>query len=75
MGLDGNAESYTFESAANAQDSTVTGFNSTGDLNAIQVNDSYKHEIYETNKPELDDATVQDVTFKVTTQANAQTAA
>ena len=73
---DGTAESYTFASAANAIDSTVTGFTTTGDLTAIEVNDnSTEHVVYTTNKPEQDDGTIQDVSFTVAAISNAQTAA
>lgn len=71
---DGAAESYTFGSAYNATDSLVSGFLSTGNLTATQVsNNTTEHIIYTTNKPEQDDDTVQDLTFKVAATANAET--
>ncbi|MFK7780478.1 MAG: hypothetical protein QM490_05090, partial [Candidatus Gracilibacteria bacterium] len=73
---DGNAESYTFSSTALAIDSTVIGFNSTGDLGTLEINDNaLEHVIYATNAPELDDATNFDVAFNVAATSNAQTAA
>ena len=71
---DGNAESYKFAST-HTIDSTVTGFTSTGDLAALEVNDNTtEHQIYFTNKPEITDGT-DDVTFTVATTANAQSTA
>ncbi len=71
---DGNAESYTFAST-NTIDSTITGFTSTGDLTALEVNDNTtEHQIYLTNKPEITSGT-NDVTFTVSTTANAQSTA
>lgn len=72
---DGIAESYTFESTANAIDSTISGFTTTGDLASTEVNDSTSHTIYTTNKPERLDNTVADLTFKVSATSDAQTAA
>lgn len=73
---DGTAESYTFASAANAIDSTVAGFTTTGDLSSTEVNNnSTEHTIYTTNKPEQDDNTDADLTFTVAATSNAQTAA
>lgn len=75
---DGVAESYTytFASTANATDSTVAGFSSTGDLAATEVNNnSTEHVIYTTNKPEKLDFAVQDLTFKVAATSDAQTQA
>lgn len=72
---DGSAESYTFASAAGASDSTVTGFDNTlWNLTALEVASSSETIIYQTNKPELTDATA-DVTFTVAATANAQTPA
>ncbi|MCP4523325.1 MAG: hypothetical protein GY828_03835, partial [Candidatus Gracilibacteria bacterium] len=75
LSTDGSAESYTFASTGNAADSTVTGFVNTGDLSAIEVNNSTEMTIYNTNKPELSDGTDADVTFTVEATTNAQTAA
>ncbi len=72
---DGIAESYTFESTANAIDSTISGFTTTGDLASTEVNDTTSHTIYTTNKPERLDNTVADLTFKVSATSDAQTAA
>ena len=73
---DGIAESYKFESTANTNDSTVTGFTTTWNLTALEVNNNTTaHTIYQTNKPEKLDNTNQDLTFKVTTTADAQTPA
>ncbi len=73
---DVNWDSYTFASSANAIDSTVTGFTSTGDLTATEVNNSTtEHIIYETNKPELDDNTNADVTFSVEADVDTETPA
>lgn len=72
---DGSAESYTFESAAGAADSTVTGFDNTlGELSASEILNSDESVIYQTNKPEITDATA-DMTFTVSAEANAQTPA
>lgn len=71
---DGNAESYKF-SSTHTVDSTVTGFTSTGDLTALEVNDNTtEHQIYLTNKPEITDG-ADDITFTVATTANAQSTA
>ena len=71
---DGNAESYKF-SSTHTVDSTVTGFTSTGDLGALEVNDNTtEHQIYLTNKPEITDG-ADDITFTVATTANAQSTA
>lgn len=73
---DGVQESYTFASTANATDSLASGFSSTGDLTAVEViNNTTEHIIYTTNKPEQDNATVQDLTFKVAATANAESQA
>jgi hypothetical protein len=73
---DGIAESYTFGSTANAIDSTVSGFTTTGNLATTQVNNnSTEHVIYNTNKPEAFSNTVKDVTFKVSATTDAQTSA
>ncbi len=76
LATDGIAESYTFASTAGAIDSTVTGFATTGNLSAVEVNNNTtEHTIYTTNAPEQDNATNADVTFTVETTSNAQTAA
>jgi len=72
---DADGEAYTFASSANAIDSTVSGFATTGDLTALEVNDNVtEHTIYTTNKPERD-LGVNDVTFTVSATATAQTPA
>ena len=75
--VDADGEAYTFESASNAIDSTISGFATTWDLAAVEVNDNTtEHTIYTTNKPELDDEiTHYDVTFTVSAESTAQTAA
>ena len=73
--VDGIAESYKYSSVANADDSTVTGFLSTGDLAATEIIDSTEYTVYSTNKPEQDDAIAADLTFTVNATSNAQTAA
>lgn len=76
LATDGIVESYTFASTANAIDSTVSGFTTTGNLAATQVNNnSTEHVIYNTNKPERFNTAVQDLTFSVSTTADAQTQA
>ena len=73
---DGIAESYTFASTAWANDSTISGFASTGDLTATEVNNNTTENIiYSTNKPEQYNNTNSDVAFTVATTSNAQTAA
>lgn len=73
---DGTAESYTFASSANAIDSTVSGFTTTGDLTATEVNNNTtEHVVYTTNKPERFDGTNADVTFTVSATSDAQTQA
>jgi hypothetical protein len=72
---DGSQENYTFASTANAIDSTVTGFVTTGDLASTEVVDSSELIIYDTNKPEISDGTDADVTFTVSATSNAQTPA
>ncbi len=72
---DGSAESYTFASSAGVSDSTVTGFDNTlGNLAAAEISNSNETIVYQTNKPELTDATA-DVTFTIEATANAQTPA
>lgn len=72
---DGSVESYTFASNAGVSDSTVTGFDNTlGNLVAAEIANSNEIIIYQTNKPELTDATA-DMTFTVEATANAQTPA
>lgn len=72
---DADWEGYTFASTANAIDSTVSGFATTGDLTAIEVNDdTTEHIIYTTNKPEIESG-VNDVTFTVSTISSAETPA
>ena len=73
---DGIVESYTFASTANAIDSTVSGFTTTGNLATTQVNNnSTEHVIYNTNKPEAFNNTVKDLTFRVSATTDAQTQA
>ena len=67
-------ESYKF-SSTHTVDSTVSGFQSTGDLAATEVNDdTTEHQIYLTNKPEITDGN-NDVTFTVGATANSEAAA
>ncbi len=75
LATDGSQENYTFASTANAIDSTVTGFANTGNLTAVEVTDSTELVIYDTNKPEISDGSVADVTFTVSATSNAQTPA
>ncbi len=71
-----NGDNYTYASTANAVDSTIGTFTSTGDLTATEVTDNTtEHKIYETNKPELDDNAVADVTFTVEVDVDAETPA
>ena len=73
---DGIAENYTFASIAGTIDSTVTGFSTTGNLAAVEVNNNTtEHTIYTTNAPEQDNAANADVAFTVEAISNAQTAA
>ncbi|MDQ7008812.1 MAG: hypothetical protein Q9M94_00800 [Candidatus Gracilibacteria bacterium] len=66
-------ESYKF-SSTNTIDSTVSGFTSTGDLTALEVNDNTtEHQIYFTNKPEIADGN-NDVTFTVSAKATSEAA-
>jgi len=72
---DGVAESYTWESTAGAIDSNATGFTSTGDLTAIEINDdTTEHVVYTTNKPEPTNL-VDDVEFAVSATTTAETPA
>jgi hypothetical protein len=74
LNTDGNIESYKFTSS-HTEDSTVTGFTSTGDLPVLEINENTtEHQIYLTNKPEITSGS-NDVTFTVATTANAQTIA
>lgn len=76
LATDGIAESYTFASTANAIDSTIAGFTTTGDLTSTQINNnSTEHVIYSTNKPERFNTAVQDLTFTVAATSDAQTQA
>lgn len=71
-----NGDNYTYASTANAIDSTIGTFTSTGDLTATEVTDNTtEHKIYETNKPELDDNAAADVTFTVEVDVDAETPA
>ena len=73
---DTNGDNYTYASTANAIDSTIGTFTSTGDLTATEVTDNTtEHKIYETNKPELDDNAAADVTFTVEVDVDAETPA
>lgn len=71
---DGIAESYTFASVANAIDSSVTGFTSTGVV-ATEVNTvNQAVTVYTSNKPEKT-LGVNDVTFSVFAKSAEETAA
>ena len=73
--VDGAVDSYAFTSELNAAaDSTTTWFISSAALSA-QVNDNTtEHPVYSSNKPEQN-LGVNDITFSVSAQPNAQTAA
>ncbi len=68
-----NNSSYTFKSVANAIDSTISWFETTGDLIETEVNNNTtEHLIYETNKPERLDEVNADLDFTVTTEVDAE---
>ncbi len=72
---DGVAESYTWESTpAATNDSSDASFTASG-LTSLEVNDTTtEHTVYTTNKAEANNA-VDDVEFKVTATASAETPA
>ena len=71
---DGFADSYRFTSVANTTDSTAPGFSQTAALNT-EVNDSTtNHPVYSSTKPQPLTG-VDDITFSVSAQPNAQTPA
>ena len=72
---DGTADSYLFTSALNAaSDSTTVGYTQSATLSSEVNDNTTEHTVYTTNKPEQDNG-VNDVTFSVSAQPNAQTAA
>ena len=72
--VDGFADSYKFISLANATDSTAPGFTQSGTLNT-EVNSSVtNYTLYTSTRPQPL-VGVDDITFSITAQPNAQTPA
>ena len=72
--VDGFADSYKFISVANATDSTAPGFTQSGTLNT-EVNSSVtNYTLYTSTRPQPL-VGVDDITFSITAQPNAQTPA
>lgn len=73
--VDGAADAYSFQATALSADSTMDSFNNTlAGVALIDVSDNSEKTIYTSNKPEIIDG-VDDVTFVVSANPNAQTAA
>ena len=70
---DGFADSYKFLSTANATDSTYPGFSQSGAVNQ-EVNNTSNITLYTSTRPQPLTA-VDDLTFSVSAQPNAQTPA
>ena len=70
---DGFADSYRFVSVANATDSTALGFSQSGSVNT-EINNTSNVTLYTSNKPQPV-TNVDDITFSVSAQPNAQTPA
>ncbi len=74
LAVDGFADSYRFVSLANATDSTAPGFTQSGTLNT-EVNSSVtNYTLYTSTRPQPLTG-VDDITFSVSAQPNAQTPA
>jgi len=71
--VDGFADSYKFASALGTADSTAPGFTQSGSLNT-EINNTTPVTLYTSNKPQPLTG-VDDFTFTVSAQPNAQTAA
>lgn len=72
---DGVAESYTFASTANADDSNVTDFSANG-VAATEVNTvGQAVTVYNSNRPQTTSVGVDDVTFTVSATSAEETAA
>ncbi len=72
--VDGFADSYKFVSVANVTDSTAPGFSQVWALNVEVVNNSTNHSVYTSTRPQPLTG-VDDITFSVVAQPNAQTPA
>ncbi len=73
LSVDGFADSYKFLSTANATDSTAPGFTQSGTVNT-EVSNTSNITLYTSNKPQPL-TNVDDITFSVSAQPNAQTPA
>ena len=71
---DGFADSYKFVSVANTTDSTAPGFTQVATLNTEVNNNTTNHPVYSCTRPQPLSG-VDDVTFSVSAQPNAQTPA
>lgn len=74
LSADGFADSYKFVSSAAATDSTAPGFSQTAALNTEVNNNSTNHSVYSCTRPQPLTG-VDDITFSVVAQPNAQTPA
>ncbi len=70
---DGFGDSYKFLSTANVTDSTAPGFTQSGTVNT-EINNTSSVTLYTSNKPQPL-TNVDDITFSVSAQPNAQTPA
>ena len=71
---DGFADSYKFLSVAGTTDSTAPGFSQTATLNTEVNNSVTNHPVYSSTRPQPLTG-VNDITFSVAAQPNAQTPA
>ncbi len=74
LSVDGFADSYRFTSSAGVTDSTAPGFSQTATLNTEVTDNTTNHAVYSSTKPQPLTG-VDDITFSVAAQPNAQTPA
>ena len=74
LSVDGFADSYRFTSSAGVTDSTALGFSQTATLNTEVTDNTTNHAVYSSTKPQPLTG-VDDITFSVAAQPNAQTPA
>ncbi len=74
LATDGAVDSYKFTSAIGTMDSSISGFTQTATLNTEVNNSTTSHILYTSNKPQALTA-VDDFTFTVSAQPNAQSPA
>jgi hypothetical protein len=74
LAVDGAADSYRFISAISSSDSTYPGFSHTATLDTEVANNTTNHTLYSSTRPQPLTG-VNDFTFSVVAQPNAQTPA